>query len=184
MLSILVCHSYFLRLDQKQIARAKPYPPLATLQVVSLLRDAGHQVSFFDAMLAEGIEEYDRLLEADAPQLVVFYEDNFNFLSKMCLATMRRAACDMIGSARLSGARVIAAGPDVSDAPGPYLRAGADLTLIGEGLSALLDLLPRLDSRPNASTEELVEGLSGIASLVQGKVFTANGGRVLPASQY
>src|SRR6185437_11272557 len=34
MLSILVCHSYFLRLDQKQIARAKPYPPLATLQVV------------------------------------------------------------------------------------------------------------------------------------------------------
>jgi hypothetical protein len=28
MLSILVCHSYFLRLDQKQVARAKPYPPL------------------------------------------------------------------------------------------------------------------------------------------------------------
>ena len=28
MLSILVCHSYFLRLDQKQIARAKPYPPI------------------------------------------------------------------------------------------------------------------------------------------------------------
>ena len=59
MLSILVCHSYFLRLDQKQTARAKPYPPLATLQVVSLLRKAGHQVSFFDAMLAEGIDEYD-----------------------------------------------------------------------------------------------------------------------------
>ena len=57
MLSILVCHSYFLRLDQKQVERAKPYPPLATLQVVSLLREAGHRVSFFDAMLAEGIEE-------------------------------------------------------------------------------------------------------------------------------
>ena len=129
MLSILVCHSYFLRLDQKQIARAKPYPPLATLQLVSLLREAGHQVSFFDAMLAEGIDEYDRLLESDAPQLVLFYEDNFNFLSKMCLATMRRAACDMIGLARRAGARIIAAGPDVSDAPGPYLRAGADLAL-------------------------------------------------------
>jgi len=135
MLSILVCHSYFLRLDQKQIARAKPYPPLATLQVVSLLREAGHQVSFFDAMLAEGIEEYHQLLASEAPQLVLFYEDNFNFLSKMCLATMRRAACDMIGSARHANARVIAAGPDVSDAPGPYLRAGADLALVGEGLT-------------------------------------------------
>src|SRR5580698_5168282 len=80
MLSILVCHSYFLRLDQKQIARAKPYPPLATLQVVSLLREAGHQVTFFDAMLAEGIDEYDRHLQVDRPQVVLFYEDNFNFL--------------------------------------------------------------------------------------------------------
>src|SRR5277367_367717 len=160
MLSILVCHSYFLRLDQKQIARAKPYPPLATLQVVSLLRDAGHQVSFFDAMLADGIEEYHQLLASEAPQVVLFYEDNFNFLSKMCLATMRRAACDMIGSARRAKARVIAAGPDVSDAPAPYLAAGADLTLIGEGLTTLLELLPRLDAHPLIDSEVLARGLS------------------------
>src|SRR5258708_18795435 len=133
MLSILVCYSYFLPLDQKQVARAKPYPPLATLQVVSLLREAGHQVSFFDAMLAEGIEEYDRLLESAAPQLVLFYEDNFNFLSKMCLATMRRAACDMIGSARRSGAKVIAAGPAAEEAPSPYLRGRAHLCFVCAG---------------------------------------------------
>ena len=175
MLSILVCHSYFLRLDQKQIARAKPYPPLATLQVVSLLRDAGHRVAFFDAMLADGIEEYDQLLASEAPQLVLFYEDNFNFLSKMCLATMRRAACDMIGSARRANARVIAAGPDVSDAPGPYLRAGADLALVGEGLSTLLELLPRFDANPAIDRESLVRGLSGVASLNGGKVFKASG---------
>src|SRR5580658_8599361 len=77
MLSILVCHSYYLRLDQKQVQRAKPYPPLATLQVVSMLRNAGHRVSFFDAMLADGVEEYDRSLRASQPQLVLFYEDNF-----------------------------------------------------------------------------------------------------------
>src|ERR1700722_12402524 len=152
MLSILVCHSYYLRLDQKQVLRAKPYPPLATLQVVALLRKAGHRVAFFDAMLAEGMNEYDGLLRAERPQLVLFYEDNFNFLSKMCLGTMRRAACDMIGSARRAGARVIAAGPDVTDAPAPYLRAGADLALIGEGLSALLEILPRLDSNPDGVT--------------------------------
>jgi anaerobic magnesium-protoporphyrin IX monomethyl ester cyclase len=183
MLSILVCHSYFLRLDQKQTARAKPYPPLATLQVVSLLREAGHRVSFFDAMLAEGIDEYDELLRSAAPQLVLFYEDNFNFLSKMCLATMRRAACDMITSARRAGARVIAAGPDVSDAPAPYLRAGADLTLMGEGLSALLELLPRIDAQPAIRAGSLVRGLSGVASLSGGKVIAASGSKGLALAQ-
>jgi anaerobic magnesium-protoporphyrin IX monomethyl ester cyclase len=175
MLSILVCHSYFLRLDHKQVERAKPYPPLATLQVVSLLREAGHQVSFFDAMLADGIEEYHQLLALEMPQLVLFYEDNFNFLSKMCLATMRRAACDMIGSARRANARVIAAGPDVSDAPGPYLRAGADLALLGEGLSTLVELLPRFDAYPAIDCESLVRGLSGVASLNDGKVSKSSG---------
>ena len=180
MLSILVCHSYYLRLDQKQVARAKPYPPLATLQVVALLRKAGHRVSFFDAMLADGIDEYGRLLDAGQPQLVLFYEDNFNFLSKMCLGTMRRAACEMIGSARRTGARVIAAGPDVTDSPEPYLKAGADLALIGEGLSALLDVLPRLDASPSASGAELALGLPGIVSLGQGKSSHSNSSKVLP----
>jgi anaerobic magnesium-protoporphyrin IX monomethyl ester cyclase len=180
MLSILVCHSYFLRFDQKQMERGKPYPPLATLQVAAMLRKAGHQVSLFDAMLAEGLDDYNRTLRAAQPQLVLFYEDTFNFLSKMCLGTMRRAACDMIASARRAAARVIVAGPDVSDAPGPYLRAGADLALIGEGLSALLDLLPRLDARPDAPSAELIDGLSGIAWQDDGTMLTKSGARVLP----
>jgi anaerobic magnesium-protoporphyrin IX monomethyl ester cyclase len=184
MLSILVCHSYFLRLDQKQLERGKPYPPLATLQVAAMLRKAGHQVAFFDAMLAEGTLEYDRRLRATEPQIVLFYEDTFNFLSKMCLGTMRRAACEMIASAHNAGARVIAAGPDVSDAPGPYLRAGADLALIGEGLAALLLLLPRLDARPDARIEDLIEGLAGVASQSEGKVITSNGAKVLPMAEF
>src|ERR1700724_2589911 len=109
MLSILFCHSYYLRLDQKQVLRAKPYPPLATLQVVAMLRKAGHRVSFFDAMLADGIDEYDCLLQAERPQLVLFYEDNFNFLSKMCLGAMRRAACNMMAAGRRVGARDVEA---------------------------------------------------------------------------
>src|ERR1700734_2168923 len=182
MLSILVCHSYYLRRDQKQVLRAKPYPPLASLQGVSLLRKAGHRVAFFDAMLADGREEYDRLLQADRPQVVLFYEDNFNFLSKMCLDTMRRAACDMIGSARRAGARVISAGPDVTDAPGPYLRAGADIALIGEGLSALFEIIPRLDCAPGADNTDLIHGLTGIASLGGGKVLTRSASKAVPVA--
>lgn len=180
MLSILACHSYFLRFDQKQLQRAKPYPPLATLQVAAMLRKAGHQVSLFDAMLADGIEEYERRLAASKPQLMLLYEDNFNFLSKMCLGKMRSAACEMIAAAHRAGARVIAAGSDVSDAPEVYLRAGADIALIGEGLAALLELLPRLDSHPQAHGAQLIQGLAGVATLVDGKLATVKGAQVLP----
>src|ERR1700723_1885363 len=81
----------------------------------------------------------------------------------------------MIGSAWRANARVIAAGPDVSDAPGPYLRAGADLALVGEGLTTLLEVLPRLDAQLQIENEELVRGLAGISSLSAGKVVKASG---------
>jgi anaerobic magnesium-protoporphyrin IX monomethyl ester cyclase len=183
MLSILVCHSYFLQLDQKQTARAKPYPPLATLQVVSMLRTAGHHVVFFDAMLAQRIGQYDSLLATHHPDLVLFYEDNFNFLSKMCLGAMRDAACQMISAADRAGARVIASGPDVTDAPAPYLRAGANFALIGEGLTTLMELLPRLQASPRAADLDLVRGLPGIATLSQGLIATSSAHRSAPIAK-
>jgi len=183
MLSILLGHSYFLHFDQKQRQRAKPYPPLATLQVAALLRQAGHQVSLFDAMLADGLDEYRRELGAMKPQLLLLYEDNFNFLSKMCLGRMRRAACEMIGLARRAGARVIVGGADASDAPRPYLVAGADVVLIGEGLATLENLLRRLDAARDAAPAVLVAGLRGAATLVDDQVQAVNGAAVLPAQR-
>jgi anaerobic magnesium-protoporphyrin IX monomethyl ester cyclase len=182
MLSILVCHSYFLRLDQKQWERAKPYPPLATLQVAAMLRALGHSVSFFDSMLADAVGDFGHVLDASRPQLVLFYEDTFNFLSKMCLGTMRQAACDMIGAAHRTGTRVIAAGPDVSDSPSPYLHAGADIALMGEGLAALLHILPGLEPGIDAPTLSLIQGVSGVACLVDGRAVTVSGAKTLPTS--
>jgi anaerobic magnesium-protoporphyrin IX monomethyl ester cyclase len=114
------------------------------------------------------------------PQVVLLYEDNFNFLSKMCLGKMRSAACQMIAAARGNGARVIAAGSDVTDAPEPYLRAGADVALKGEGLPALLELLRRLDRVPEASAASLVQGISGTATLAGQGVSAINGAKLLP----
>src|ERR1700722_2444384 len=184
MLSILVGHSYFLRFDQKQFERAKPYPPLATLQVAAMLRRAGHQVALFDAMLADCIGDFQRQLRAVKPQLVLLYEDNFNFLSKMCLGRMQRAACEMIASAHRSGARVIASGADVTDAPEPYLRAGADVILLGEGLVTLEALLARLDACPQAPASALTDGVAGIAALSEDRVMAVNGAHARPVAQY
>src|SRR5262245_61915454 len=119
-------------------------------------------------MLADGVDDYDATLAATRPQLVVCYEDNYNFLSKMCLGKMRRACCDMIAHAKRAGARVIAAGSDASDAPSEYLRAGADAVLRGEGLAALVALVSRLDADTALPVERLLEGVPGVAAATGG----------------
>jgi anaerobic magnesium-protoporphyrin IX monomethyl ester cyclase len=166
MLKIQVGHSYFLRYDPKQWERGKPYPPLATLHTAALLRLKGHEISFFDAMLADGAQDYEKSLQAARPDVVVLYEDNFNFLTKMCLARMREAACQMIGEARAYGATVIVAGSDASDHPTAFLLAGAHAVLQGEGIAALTELIHRLDRDPTVNTATWVSGIAGVATLV------------------
>jgi len=164
MSKIQVSHSYFLRYDPKQWERGKPYPPLATLQVATLLRRHGHQVVLFDAMLADGVEDYPAAVRAAQPDLVVFYEDNFNFLTKMCLSRMREAACQMIAEARARGSRVIVAGSDASDHPEAFLAAGAHAVLVGEGIAPLLELVERLQQAPDIEAADWLAGVADVAS--------------------
>jgi anaerobic magnesium-protoporphyrin IX monomethyl ester cyclase len=180
MLKIQVGHSYFLRYDPKQWERGKPYPPLATIQVAALLREMGHELALFDAMLADGVEEYAGALHAARPDLVVIYEDNFNYLTKMCLSRMRDAACQMIAEARAYGARVIVAGSDASDQPEAFLAAGADAVLVGEGIAALAALVDRLQRTPDIDPISWAAGLSGVATLVEGKTELVRLGAVPP----
>ncbi|KAB7769411.1 B12-binding domain-containing radical SAM protein [Xanthomonas maliensis] len=168
MLTIQVSHSYFLRYDPKQWERGKPYPPLATLQVAALLRGRGHALHVFDAMLADGVEDYGPALRAAQPELVVFYEDNFNFLTKMCLNRMREAACQMIAQARAAGSRVLVAGSDASDDPAPFLAAGADAVLIGEGIAPLLELVGRLEETPTCDRANWLADVADIATATSG----------------
>jgi anaerobic magnesium-protoporphyrin IX monomethyl ester cyclase len=169
MLKIQVGHSYFLSYDRKQWERGKPYPPLATIQIAALLRRMGHATTLFDAMLADGVEDYPASVQAARPDVVVFYEDNFNYLTKMCLGRMREAACQMIAEARARGARVIVAGSDASDHPDAFLAAGADVVLIGEGIAALVELIERLERDSDIDTQGWVSGIAGVATLVSGQ---------------
>lgn len=164
MLKIQVSHSYFLRYDPKQWERGKPYPPLATIQIAALLRRTGHEVGLFDAMLADGVEDYEATFPDTPPDVVLFYEDNFNFLTKMCLSRMREAACRMIAVARARGSRVIVAGSDASDHPEAFLAAGAHAVLIGEGIAALVELVSRLERDPGIDPPAWLQDVPGIAA--------------------
>src|SRR6201989_3003949 len=115
MADVLLGHGYYLRLDPKQWAAAQPYPPLGTLYEAALLREAGHRVTLFDAMLARGEGEWADALARTRPSVAVVFEDSFNYLSKMCLLRMREATFSMIAAARAQGCAVIAAGSDATD---------------------------------------------------------------------
>src|SRR5262249_52517824 len=91
MIDVLLAHSYFLKYDPKQLSKMRPYAPLATLYAASLLRSRGYSVALFDAMLSQDEQEFEQALQTHQPRFVAFYEDSFNFLSKMCLSRMREA---------------------------------------------------------------------------------------------
>src|SRR3989304_6169368 len=63
-------------------------------------------------MLAESEADWDEALQRHGPRFAVLYEDNFNYLSKMCLLRMRQAALTMIEMARKRGCTVVVAGSE------------------------------------------------------------------------
>src|SRR5512141_1339981 len=99
MARLLLGQSYYLRFDPKLWAAMQPYPPLGTLYAASYLRERGHEVALFDAMLAESEDEWEAAVREQRPDFAIIYEDNFNYLSKMCLLRMREAAFRMLAMA-------------------------------------------------------------------------------------
>jgi anaerobic magnesium-protoporphyrin IX monomethyl ester cyclase len=170
MTAILLAHSYFLRLDPKQWEKMRPYPPLGTLYAAEVLRNRGYDVAVFDAMLAEGEHEFEDALSYRQPRHVVLFEDNFNFLSKMCLARMREAALTMVGMATAAGCRVAVAGADVTDHADVYLGGGADVCILGEGDHTVVDVVEAWETRPN---DPSYDGIDGIATVSRGSVHTS-----------
>ncbi len=144
MARLLIGSVYFLRLDPRRWEEMQPFPPLATLTAAAYMRAQGHDVTFFDAMLAESAATWSSMAERIRPDVAVLYDDNFNYLSKMCLTNMRDAAIAMIGAAKAVNAKVIVCCSDAVDHPELYLDAGADAVILGEGEAVLAEIVDRL----------------------------------------
>jgi len=142
-MKLLIGHSYFLKFDPKLHEAMRPYPPLGTMLAAAQARDAGHDVVLFDAMLADSTGEWADMLAEHRPDAAVIFEDNFNYLSKMCLLNMRDAAFEMLGAARATGCRTAVCGSDATDNVASFLDAGAEVVIRGEGDATLLELLDR-----------------------------------------
>ena len=140
MVEVLVTHSYHLPYDAKQLRKMEPYVPLATLYAASALRESGISVAAFDSMLQNPDEKFGPYLEEKRPRIVVVYEDDFNFLSKMCLTRMREVAWGIANSAQTIGAVTIVHGSDSTDNPQLFLESGFDFVCCGESEDTLVQL--------------------------------------------
>ena len=156
MTQILLGQSYYLHFDPKLWAAMQPYPPLGTLYAASYLREHGYDVALFDAMLAQSEQEWAEALDRHKPEFAVIYEDNFNYLSKMCLLRMREAAFTMIDMAKARGCTVILCGADPTDHAEKYFARGADFVLLGEGEETLVELMAGLTGRGEAPFDTIL----------------------------
>lgn len=143
-MKVLIAQSYFRVLDPKEMQRGMPYPPLGTLMAAAIVRSAGHDVVFFDSMMASSTMELYSAIDACRPDVLLMYDDEFNYLSKMCLSNMRGAA---MGILRYAGGRNVTSlifSSDASDHPRLYLEAGARAVLTGEAEITTADVLTKL----------------------------------------
>ena len=92
MADVLLTHSYHLAYDPKQVRKMQPYAPLGTLYAASALRAQGSRSRCSTPCLQDPIRSFANALQQHRPRIVAIYEDDFNFLSKMCLTRMRELA--------------------------------------------------------------------------------------------
>ncbi|MBN9483281.1 MAG: radical SAM protein [Bacteroidetes bacterium 43-93] len=162
---VLFTHSYFLRYDPKQWRTMQPYAPLGTIYAAAVLRQNGYEVFLHDVMFAEGPETLAPVLQSVKPDVLVIYDDGFNYLTKMCLTNMREAAFKMSMMAKEAGCKVVVSSSDSTDHAGEYLENKADYIIIGEAEQTLLELLAKLGNK-----ESDVEGVKGLAYQQDGNI--------------
>ncbi len=131
--SIVFANAYFYKFDAKQWKNKTPFPPLGTIYAASYLRENGFDVALFDTNLLDSVNSLLPFLEKRESSFFVIYDDGFNYLTKMCLTTMREAAFKMIETAKALGWKVICSSSDATDHYEKYLEKGADIIIKGEG---------------------------------------------------
>jgi radical SAM superfamily enzyme YgiQ (UPF0313 family) len=169
-MKVLFTHSYFLHFDAKQLELSKPYPPLATLLAASFIRENGFEVSFFDVNFEKSAKAIVPILKEQKPDVLVIYDDGFNYLTKMCLTNMRDAAYEMSSIAQNLGVKVLISSSDSTDHFASYIEKGADAVLLGEAEDTLLETLQNLQQ------QKPIEEIVGLAISKNGKI-VSNGKR-------
>jgi anaerobic magnesium-protoporphyrin IX monomethyl ester cyclase len=135
MSDLLLTHGYFLFEDEKEMQIMRPYPTLGLLYISAYLRRDGFDVEIFDSTFSRREDLFARL--SAGPGVVGLYTN---------LMT-RQPVLAVIAVAKRFGWTVVLGGPESANYPHEYLRAGADVIVLGEGETTMAELLPALATR-------------------------------------
>jgi anaerobic magnesium-protoporphyrin IX monomethyl ester cyclase len=128
---LLLTHGYFLHEDPKELQIMKPYPPLGILYLCSHLRARGFSVDVHDSTFSTQEALHARLREQQPSVLGVYA----NLMT-------RPKVVNILAEARRNGWRTIVGGPEPGAYVEEYLRAGAEVVVLGEGEITMEELLP------------------------------------------
>ena len=135
MSDLLLTHGYFLNEDPKELQIRKPYVPLGILYICSHLRAKGFRVEVFDSTFSTKLDLI-RHLQTERPSVLGVYAN---------LIT-RGNVIEILRVAREAGWRTVVGGPEPGAYVDEYLKAGAEVVVMGEGEVTMEELLPALAS--------------------------------------
>jgi anaerobic magnesium-protoporphyrin IX monomethyl ester cyclase len=156
MKNVLFTHSYFYKKDSKQWKFKQPYPPLGTITAAAVARESGFAVALYDSSLKDSTADLATTIREHNTNYFVIYDDGFNYLTKMCLTTMREAAFEMSSLAKKMGCTIIVCTSDAADHYEKYFPHGVDFVIRGEGEQTLEQLLLTVEKEGDVST---IDGL-------------------------
>jgi anaerobic magnesium-protoporphyrin IX monomethyl ester cyclase len=156
---ILLTHANHIYSDRKQVRKMQPYPPLQTLIAAAVLRAEGHQVALFDCTFDRN---FAAAIDEHHPDLVAVCEDNFNFLTKMCLLENRELAFAIAKAARDRGIRTVVNSSDATGNAPAYLAAGFDRVIPGELEEPLVETCRAWPGSPVVSQRKPLSNLDAL----------------------
>ncbi len=153
-MDLLLTHGFFLCEDPKELQIMKPYVPLGILYLCSHLRARGFDVEVFDSTFSSRAELFN-LLGTTPPNVLGVHSN---------LGT-RPNVVEILKVAKEAGWQTVAGGPEPAAYIEEYLKAGADVVVIGEGETTLEELLPALAAvrRGYARPSQVLPNIPGIA---------------------
>ncbi len=165
-MKILIGQSYFRVLDPKELERQMPYPALGALYAATILKNLNYEVIFFDSMLCSNPDELNIKIKETKPDLLLIYDDEFNYLTKMCLSNMREAAVGFIRTAKKLKIPSLIYSSDATDFSFPYLDAGCEAIIYGEGEITLQETIKAIEDENFDRVKKEINGLK----FLEGKI--------------
>ena len=170
---ILFAHAYMVTRDPRRLGAMHPLSPLLPAEVAAYVADRGRTaVVVWDSTFRKDIAAFEVAISRNRPRVAWLFTH----------PTTRDVATHFCSIARRSGAVVVAAGPDARLRPAPYLRAGADAIVLGDGESSTLDLIQALRTNAWRPDPSLLARIPGIAWMDEHRTlrYSAGAERTVP----